>query len=164
MNAQNWLCMDCGKNTSEASSDYYMLRNRLWRMLVPRSQRHGMLCLACVERRLGRPLRTGDFRSDHDDTSDPEDGPMARADYGIIDTLSAETLQAMDAATLRFAATQPRSVRSIVISVMESPEAVPGLPDWFYIERVEQMIDSGNLVIVEQRDLLLQCTVRPAGQ
>ena len=161
MNNRNWLCMDCGKNTLE-SPDYYMLRNRLWRMLVSRNQRHGMLCLACVEQRLGRSLIPDDFRSSHDDESDPEDGPMTRADYGIIDSLSAETLHGIDAATLSLASSRPRSVRSIVMSAMESPAAVPGLPDWFYIERVEQMINSGDLIIVEERDLLLQCKVQSA--
>ena len=43
--SSNWLCLDCGKDTFENNDDYYMLRNRLWRQLVPREQRSGnLLC------------------------------------------------------------------------------------------------------------------------
>ena len=38
-----------------------MLRDDLWRRLVRRTWRGGMLCLDCVERRLGRALHVGDF-------------------------------------------------------------------------------------------------------
>ena len=48
-----WLCLDCGRNTFEHTDDWYLLPNRLWRQLVPREQRHGMICRACIERRLG---------------------------------------------------------------------------------------------------------------
>jgi hypothetical protein len=47
------------------------LRNRLWRQLVPREQRHGMICRACIERRLGRQLMPDDFRKATDDESIP---------------------------------------------------------------------------------------------
>jgi hypothetical protein len=50
MNESHWLCLDCGKNTSLHSADYYMLRNKLWRQLVPREQRHGMLELTRFRR------------------------------------------------------------------------------------------------------------------
>jgi hypothetical protein len=163
MSDRNWLCMDCGKSTFNSPSDYYMLRNRLWRILVPKNQRHGMLCLACIEERLGRPLIPNDFQSSHDDESDPEDAPMSRADYGIIDSLTSETLQDIDAALLSFAASSPRSVGAIVAKLMESQTAVPGLPDWFYVERVEQLIDCGSLTIIEERDLLLQCKVQASS-
>jgi hypothetical protein len=53
---ERWLCLDCGKNTFEGRDDWYFLRNRLWRQLVPRQQRHVMICRACIERRLGRQL------------------------------------------------------------------------------------------------------------
>jgi hypothetical protein len=86
VNRNNWLCLDCDKDTFKDNEDYYFLRNRLWRSLVPREERHGMLCRACVERRLGRPLAPEDFlTSATDDASDPEDRPMQREDYGIND-------------------------------------------------------------------------------
>jgi hypothetical protein len=48
MTDSHWLCMDCGKNTLH-TDDYYMLRNKLWLQLVPREQRHEMLCLLCIQ-------------------------------------------------------------------------------------------------------------------
>lgn len=53
-----WLCMDCGKDTYE-SQEYFMLRNKLWKAV--HSAVDGMLCLACTEVRLGRPLTKRDF-------------------------------------------------------------------------------------------------------
>ena len=160
MSDRNWLCLDCGKNTFDSPSDYYMLRNCLWRTLVPRNQRHGMLCLTCVEQRLGRSLLPTDFRSGLGNEADSDDEPMTRADYGIIDTLTTETLQDIDAALLSVAASSPHSVGGIVMSVMESQVAVPGLPDWFYIERVGHLIDSKRLTIVEKHEVLLKCKVQ----
>ena len=60
MTDPHWCCMDCGKDT-DASEEYYMLRNPLWRQAVKRPHRKGMLCLDCVEIRLGRPLNAEDF-------------------------------------------------------------------------------------------------------
>jgi len=39
-----------------------MLRDDLWRQLVRRPHRKGMLCLDCAERRLGRDLNEADFK------------------------------------------------------------------------------------------------------
>jgi hypothetical protein len=93
----NWLCLDCGKDTS-GPVDCYMLRNRLWRQLVPREKRHAMLCLACVSIRLGRALQPDDFINGNDaaTNSDPAEQPMDLEDYGIIDSLTPEMLQAID--------------------------------------------------------------------
>ena len=55
-----FLCMDCRKDTDE-SQEYYMLEDALWQSLVPDID--GMLCLDCVERRLGRELSHADFSS-----------------------------------------------------------------------------------------------------
>ncbi len=38
-----------------------MFRDHLWRRVVRRPRRDGMLCIACVERRLGRALHRDDF-------------------------------------------------------------------------------------------------------
>ncbi len=59
MRDSNWLCLDCSKDTFD---EYYGVRNHLWRRAVDRSQRHGMLCLSCLERRLSRFLRLEDFK------------------------------------------------------------------------------------------------------
>lgn len=40
--------------------------------------------------------------------------------------------------------------------------AVPGLPDYFYLTRIENMIDSGVLVVTREAELLMQCDVRLA--
>ena len=51
-------CLDCGKNTFK-TEEYYMIHNCLWRQANPKMR--GMLCLNCLEKRLGRELRPVDF-------------------------------------------------------------------------------------------------------
>jgi hypothetical protein len=53
------LCRDCGIDTI-AHGHYYMVGNELWAAsgMTPHG---GMLCLTCLERRIGRPLRPQDF-------------------------------------------------------------------------------------------------------
>ena len=50
-------CVDCGE---DKDGEYYMVANEVWAAsgLAPNS---GMLCLACLERRIGRLLVPGDF-------------------------------------------------------------------------------------------------------
>jgi hypothetical protein len=50
-------CVDCGEETPE---EYYMVRDELWAAagLAPNG---GRLCLADLERRIGRPLEWWDF-------------------------------------------------------------------------------------------------------
>jgi hypothetical protein len=52
-------CLDCGINTTAIGHYPYHLRDDLWFALVPGGR--GMLCLDCLEVRLGRPLRRTDF-------------------------------------------------------------------------------------------------------
>jgi hypothetical protein len=54
----DWRCLDCGLDTIE-SGDYYMLRDAVW--LEGNPAEAGMLCLECVEKRLGRLLTPWDF-------------------------------------------------------------------------------------------------------
>jgi hypothetical protein len=56
---RNPLCMDCGVDT-DAIDESYMVHDELWRAAVPSEA--GMLCIACLEKRLGRKLRRDDFR------------------------------------------------------------------------------------------------------
>lgn len=51
-----FICKDCGKNTI-SSSDYYMVNNNIWKKYGV----DGMLCLKCLERRIGRKLVFEDF-------------------------------------------------------------------------------------------------------
>jgi hypothetical protein len=50
-------CQDCPEDT--LGGDYYMVHNDLWNRAHP--NRVGMLCLPCLELRVGRRLRVSDF-------------------------------------------------------------------------------------------------------
>lgn len=51
-------CLDCKKNT-DALGEYYMVHNRLWGRANPKDK--GMLCIGCLENRIGRKLKSTDF-------------------------------------------------------------------------------------------------------
>lgn len=60
-----WKCMECHVNTL-GTSHYYMVRNELWKEITSKKfkghlHEKGMLCLNCVEKRLGRKLTLDDF-------------------------------------------------------------------------------------------------------
>jgi hypothetical protein len=143
--------LDCGKNTFEHEDDWYFLRNRLWRELVPRNQRHGMICRACIERRLGRALKSDDFRKASDDESAPEDQPLREEDYGIIDSLTPQMLRAVDSAMIDYLSSRPRKVGAIVRYILEeSSAAIPGLPDFVYMDRIARLIEAGSVLVVRE--------------
>jgi hypothetical protein len=52
-------CVDCGKDTNK-SGEYYMVRDEVWAAskIAPHG---GMLCLRCLERRIGREVNGQDF-------------------------------------------------------------------------------------------------------
>lgn len=52
-------CVDCSVNT-HAINEYYMVQFDLWNSVMV-SQNTGMLCIGCLEDRLGRTLTTEDF-------------------------------------------------------------------------------------------------------
>lgn len=52
-----FACQDCPQDT--LGGDYYMVHNELWNRVHP--NRAGMLCLPCLEKRVGRRLQPGDF-------------------------------------------------------------------------------------------------------
>ena len=56
---KRYLCMDCGYDTLE--DEYYMTRDDVWNAVVPGGMNAGMLCIGCLEKRLGRKLRPEDF-------------------------------------------------------------------------------------------------------
>src|SRR5665213_2446166 len=152
---RRWLCLDCGRNTLEGNENYYSLKDHLWRKLVPREQRHRMICRPCIERRLGRPLVYEDFKRPTADQSDPEDQPMGEEDYGIYDSLTPHMRQAIDSAIIEFVASRPRKVTAIVLYMYEqAPAPIPALHDWFYMDRIAELIDDGELrVVTEGADL-----------
>jgi hypothetical protein len=132
-----------------------------------------MLCLSCLQRRLGRPLRPDDFLSEPINTRIPEllaqlpaiedssgavfsqpteeqdDSPMGWDDYGIIDTLTAEMLSHIDAEILSQASATPKSVAKVITHIIShSPAHVSGVGDMFYLNRVGLLVESGALVFV----------------
>jgi hypothetical protein len=52
------ICLDCDVNTVE-TGEYYSLRDDVWLKANPAGA--GMLCIGCVETRLGRRLASRDF-------------------------------------------------------------------------------------------------------
>jgi hypothetical protein len=153
---RRWLCLDCGRNAFEGNENFYSLKNRPWRKLVPREQRHGMICKVCIERRLGRPLVSEDFKSAIDDQSgNREDQPMGEEDYGIYDSLTPRMRQAIDSAIIEFVASRPRKGITIALNMYEqAPPPIPSLHDRFDMDRIAELIDDGELhVVTEGKDL-----------
>lgn len=52
----NFLCLDCKMDTK---SEYYVIKISLWKIVNPNIK--GMLCIGCLEQRLGRVLTKDDF-------------------------------------------------------------------------------------------------------
>jgi hypothetical protein len=151
---EHWLCLDCGKDLLHTNDgDYRMIRHRLWRQIVPREQRHGMLCLPCMEKRLQRPLAPEDFldRGQSIDETDPMDRCMQREDYGIIDSITDEQLDLIDQRFLSQVKLQPRYAGAILRAIIENrPPGVPDIPEFFWVERLDRLIDSGRLIVTQQ--------------
>jgi hypothetical protein len=80
---------------------------------------------------------------------------MGEEDYGIYDSLTPHMRQAIDSAMIEFVASRPRKVTAIVLFMCEqAPPPIPALHDWFYMDRVAELIDDGELrVVTEGEDL-----------
>lgn len=65
-----WNCVDCGYNTS---LEHYFVHNEVWYGVagMPES---GMLCIGCLEARIGRTLTPSDFPKVH--INNPKTHPM----------------------------------------------------------------------------------------
>ena len=50
-------CCGCG-----SSWDFYVVKKKVWLVAMP--DHRGLLCLMCLQRRLGRPLNLNDFTKD----------------------------------------------------------------------------------------------------
>lgn len=59
---RKWLCLDCKSDTGRMHEHYYVNLD-LWLLCV--GSKTGMLCIGCLEKRLGRRLRPGDFTDAH---------------------------------------------------------------------------------------------------
>ena len=62
MSRKRWLCLDCRKDCGK-SGEHFMLIDETWAK-VHNSPR-GMLCVDCLEKRLGRQLCASDFNASH---------------------------------------------------------------------------------------------------
>lgn len=55
-----FTCMDCGIDTHRIR-EYFMVEDHIWEEHVP--EYHGILCVGCLEARMGRTLDSKDFPS-----------------------------------------------------------------------------------------------------
>jgi hypothetical protein len=55
---KRFLCADCGVDTGKIH-EHYFIKTELWLKVMQTI--HGMLCIGCLEKRLGRRLRREDF-------------------------------------------------------------------------------------------------------
>lgn len=58
MSRQKWLCLDCKVDTGKIS-EHYFVNTPLWMEVVGTNK--GMLCVGCLEKRIGRKLILQDF-------------------------------------------------------------------------------------------------------
>lgn len=54
------LCEDCELNVFEMR-EYYMIHDMVWGSVVRQEHQHILLCIGCIEARLGRTLTPADF-------------------------------------------------------------------------------------------------------
>jgi len=55
---REFLCIGCGVHTGELN-EYYIVHDAVW--LTANPKHAGMLCIGCVEKRIGRELCSDDF-------------------------------------------------------------------------------------------------------
>lgn len=60
MSRRKFLCLDCNVDTGKIF-EHYFIHTDLWLSLVGTNK--GMLCVGCLEARLGRQLTSADFTS-----------------------------------------------------------------------------------------------------
>lgn len=57
---KKFLCQDCQIDTGK-NNEFYFIKTELWLSVMPTI--NGMLCIGCLENRLGRQLTATDFTS-----------------------------------------------------------------------------------------------------
>ena len=60
---QPFDCVDCHKEIKVDTKDYYMVHDNIWEEGVQEEERENLLCLDCLEKRLGRKLEIKDFNN-----------------------------------------------------------------------------------------------------
>lgn len=69
---RKFLCLDCKVDTGKIY-EHYMLIEETW--FAIHQSKFGMLCIGCVEKRLGRMLTKDDFNESH--VNNPKLYPMS---------------------------------------------------------------------------------------
>lgn len=69
---KKWLCLDCKRDTGQLG-EHYFVNTELWMKAVGSNQ--GMLCVGCLESRIGRKLVASDFTDCY--INDPRKNPMS---------------------------------------------------------------------------------------
>ncbi len=59
---KKWLCLDCGVDCGRLG-EHYMLKESVWFSVAASDK--GMLCVGCIETRLGRRLTSNDFNNSY---------------------------------------------------------------------------------------------------
>lgn len=59
---KKWKCLDCLVDTGKIG-EHYMLKDEIWKLV--NNSKSGMLCIGCLENRLGRKLKPSDFNDSH---------------------------------------------------------------------------------------------------
>ncbi len=62
MNRKKFICLDCRIDTSKAN-ELYMLQDETWKLTG--LGKVGMLCIGCIEDRIGRELTATDFNDSY---------------------------------------------------------------------------------------------------
>ncbi len=58
---RKWICVDCPRDTKH---EHYFVKNEVWRGEANMPET-GMLCVQCLEDRIGRRLEPSDFTDAH---------------------------------------------------------------------------------------------------
>lgn len=112
-----------------------------------------MLCLSCIQHRLGRELAPQDFKqtSDEFDLEDPIHGPMTLDDYGILDDLRVPRITLVDQYLIEQVRSEPKKIRTVIVAALEDTSgSLPQVSDLFYVERLEFLMDTGALEIAQE--------------
>jgi len=56
-----WYCLDCDHFCLGDGGEYYMVHDAIWYRVTYGQECEGMLCIGCLEGRLGRGLTAADF-------------------------------------------------------------------------------------------------------
>ena len=77
---------------------------------------------------------------------EPADPPLSDAQRALVESLSPETILAIDEVLLRNVSTQWRKVARVVGTTMSFPPGrVTGIPDTYYAERIRELVKHGLL-------------------